>query len=275
MLARKIWLLLAFTCVFGSMILLSGIVYAFMVTPHSVYQGEPIEDPIERERRAALKGFGEDTIVVVVMGDSIARGMGDETGDGLTSELVNLFQENEKQVEVVNIAVDGLESDELLELIESEQTDELLQRADLILISIGGNDLRGVLRGDMSILKTGEIDEIQEGYLDNVSNSIDYIRELNEESYIAFVGLYNPFDIYSLDDDYSDIDLIEFLKDWNYQTQLLVEEDNLGVFVPTYDLFKWNIEQFMSRDGIHPNAAGYQAIASRIATVFRSIVKLD
>lgn len=35
-------------------------------------------------------------------------------------------------------------------------------------------------------------------------------------------------------------------------------------FIPTYDLFKYNLQDYLSADNFHPNSTGYQAISNRI-----------
>lgn len=75
---------------------------------------------------------------------------------------------------------------------------------------------------------------------------------------VVFIGLYNPFgkDLTS--------DKVSILNEWNYQSQQLLSLDSNAIFIPTYDLFKYNLQDYLSADNFHPNSTGYQAISNRI-----------
>ena len=62
------------------------------------------------------------------------------------------------------------------------------------------------------------------------------------------------------------------MNTWNYDTQKMVEADPRAVFIPTFDLFKFNVPRFIAPDGLHPNSLGYQAVSYRIAKSIENIV---
>ena len=78
----------------------------------------------------------------VALGDSIT------TGYGLTGAENDSFAAlvaNENGYELTNLAQDGATSGDLLEVVQDEENADILQNADLITITIGGNDLMGAL----------------------------------------------------------------------------------------------------------------------------------
>ena len=78
----------------------------------------------------------------VALGDSIT------TGYGLTGAENDSFAAlvaNENGYELTNLAEDGATSGDLLEVVQDKENADILQNADLITITIGGNDLMGAL----------------------------------------------------------------------------------------------------------------------------------
>ncbi|OLN29083.1 hypothetical protein [Desulfosporosinus metallidurans] len=53
---------------------------------------------------------------------------------------------------------------------------------------------------------------------------------------------------------------------------LLIEDDGKGIFIPTYDLLKFNLGRYLAKDGLHPNSAGYQAHSNRISKSVEAII---
>ena len=92
------------------------------------------------------------------------------------------------------------------------------------------------------------------------------IRKSNSSCIIAFVGLYNPFG--------KDItpDKIDFLNSWNYNTEQLITTDENTLFIPTYDLFKYNLDKYLTIDKFHPNSTGYKAISKRLLEALTTLI---
>ncbi|OEF95847.1 GDSL-type esterase/lipase family protein [Desulfuribacillus alkaliarsenatis] len=274
---RKLWFVIIGTSLVGVVVFAIGIIQAFQVTvlnqtDISNDNGQNLQ-AIENNKQVDFRNR-EDVINIAVMGDSIARGTGDQSGYGLTKELVNVLQEQGIETEVKNIAVDGYVSEELLELIQLEANQELLKNTDIAIISIGGNDLRGLLRRDGTFLEPSGFQGRLSEYIYNLELTLQAIRDKNEDCHIVLVGLYNPFNDFLMEMMMLDTEYMDYFLEWNYQAQRLIEQDKLAIYLPTYDLFKWNTEQYISYDNIHPNAEGYQAISKRLANYFRSAIGL-
>lgn len=105
-----------------------------------------------------------------------------------------------------------------------------------------------------------------DNYLNNLKQTLKILRTTNPNSTIIFLGLYNPYEKESGPED------TQLLNEWNYNTQQLVEDDAKGIFIPSYDLMKFNLAKYLAKDGLHPNSAGYQALSNRISKSIESII---
>ncbi|MBQ6674501.1 MAG: hypothetical protein IJM75_00085 [Ruminococcus sp.] len=164
---------------------------------------------------------------ILVMGDSIATGYGldgyDKGRENVQSYSNMLKDEFSSELkvgkeELINKAIDGQTSWELLEDIKKGEYDSYLKSSDLILISIGGNDLLHTLYGYFSentdygvSLKdlmtdhsVGDLVEIYSGlskvleqkieeYGDNLKEMSAYIKGVTDAR-VILQTLYNPLD---------------------------------------------------------------------------------
>jgi len=164
---------------------------------------------------------------ILVMGDSIATGYGldgyDKGRENVQSYSNMLKDEFSSELkvgkeELINKAIDGQTSWELLEDIKKGEYDSYLKSSDLILISIGGNDLLHTLYGYFSentdygvSLKelltdhsVGDLIEIYSGlskvleqkieeYGDNLKEMSAYIKGVTDAR-VILQTLYNPLD---------------------------------------------------------------------------------
>lgn len=219
---------------------------------------------ISKENAATLvqndqaKELNNNSYNILVMGDSLAKGTGDEKGQGFTNDFVSLWKTKvTKDIKVNNIAVNGDTSTGLLQIVKNDQTLKAVESSKIIFISIGGNEVKNFQASDLSSDSTN-VKETEDTYLENLKNIFKYIRSKNKNSIIVFIGLYNPFEKDTT------LDKIKLLNDWNYQTEQLIYQDPNSIFIPTHDLFKYNLDKYLSADNFHPNAAGYDAISKRI-----------
>jgi lysophospholipase L1-like esterase len=194
---------------------------------------------------------------VAVIGDSLAQGTGDPTGDGFVGRVVQEMElQFEEPVTLYNFAIEGLRSEDLVEQIENPLMIQGIAQARYIIVSIGGNNLRAIRN-----VPAGQQQQLFEEqltlYLTHLDSIVNQIRNANEEGLIIFLGLYN-LDYLGNDQENA------FLIEWNYETHQLLETYQQTLFIPTYDLFQLNLDQYLSFDGVHPNGLGHEAIADRI-----------
>jgi lysophospholipase L1-like esterase len=206
-----------------------------------------------------------NTVKIVVMGDSIAYGTGDEKGRGLPTYLpVLLKPQTTKALTIENVGVNGMRIDGLRNQVKGEKLQALLPITDIVLISIGGNDLRELRSENNSLIKESKFKTLEADYLKNLQEIVAVIRKSSPNAYIVFLGLYNPYEKAGSFED------VKYLSLWNFDTQKLFEADARAIFIPTYDLYKFNIKRFLAPDGIHPNSLGYQTLSYWISKSIES-----
>ena len=193
---------------------------------------------------------------------------------------------------MMNYAVSGAESSDLLELVESGKIDSELAESDAVVVSIGGNDLLGIMLGIIGKLgynaETGtfdtgnidiftaasmltsmgtEADAALDGFEENIVLIADAINA-RTDGQLYIQTLYDPleyFDRFSSVTKFSDEkigrfnDIIEEKSDGRYEVI-----DVAADFKGRADKLT-NIRSF----DIHPNAEGHEHIAEDVDAAFR------
>ncbi|MFB3168081.1 SGNH/GDSL hydrolase family protein [Neobacillus sp. 179-C4.2 HS] len=224
------------------------------------YAGKP--DNIPETTNLEKKVEKKDGLHIVAIGDSLTRGTGDETGKGYVGVLIDEIKEKSKQdVRLTNLGVSGQRSDQLKEQIQQTEVKRQLQSADMILVTMGGNDL---FRGGQGLLEfeTAKIADIEKKFLENMNFIFQQIRASNNEANVFFIGLYNPFIELEQGKEMSAV-----VRHWNYQSAELSAAFPKIVFVPTFDLFELKVNDYLYTDKFHPNTKGYRLIAERVASL--------
>ena len=57
------------------------------------------------------------------------------------------------------------------------------------------------------------------------------------------------------------------VRDWNFQSAETAASFENIVYVPTFDLFQLQVENYLYTDQFHPNTEGYMLIAERVASL--------
>jgi len=199
---------------------------------------------------------------ILVVGDSLAKGTGDETGKGFAVNVLEAFRKKGK-AEITNLAVNGMESPEVLAVVQSPNVRALAAGASLILVSVGGNDLsHSVTRGAAPTGVADAVADTRARYAKNLRDLLASLREANPTARICVLGLYDPF---GGDEARGRLEASVILQ-WN---ELIAETalsfPNVTV-VPTFDLFQGRPDR-LSADHYHPNAQAYEEIARRMIQV--------
>jgi lysophospholipase L1-like esterase len=196
------------------------------------------------------------------LGDSLTRGIGDPQGMGYLKRLKNEMEKNSKEpISLVNLAISGQTSSQLAKQIKEPSVTPLLKKAKWITLTIGGNDLfRGSGRLAKIDLKAAQ--KSRQTYEKNLDAILTEIRKHNANAPVFLFGLYNPFG------DLAEKDLSSRLvQEWN-QTMIQVAGKHPNVIVvPTFDLFQLNPKALLSSDHFHPNEEGYKRMAQRLLQV--------
>jgi lysophospholipase L1-like esterase len=194
------------------------------------------------------------TIVPVILGDSLARGTGDESGLGIGGRFVDELRRRKiDSKNIVNLAINGSRTADLLQQMESHNVQVVLAEANVVIVSIGGNDLWG---DNFRNAPPRDPQAVIGGVIDHIVRIVDKIRAINPRARIYIIGLYSPFGRA----------LTPLVNDWNAKlTERFAKDSNL-VVVQTADLFVWRDR--LSMDRFHPGGEGYALIARRIADTF-------
>ncbi len=244
-----------------------------------VYTPEEIAEQLEEvEEKSKLKELMEsvfqlewgtrketdaEPIQYLALGDSLTRGIGDETGKyGYTKRLSKAIEEwpAVSEVELDNRGKNGRRSDQLLSLVKKGHYDEELAEADLVTVTMGGNDVMKIVKKDLFSLKKEMFDKEMLKFEKRYRKIVEEIRKRNSEVPIILIGFYNPFSI--ITDEYTPFETI--IDEWNMTIAQIASDDQNACFVPTSDLFETNEEMVYHTDFFHPNASGYDRMTTRI-----------
>jgi len=236
--------------------------------------GEPLGEPPPPPRQAIVPpAAGKGAVRILVLGDSLAKGTGDETGKGFGVRVLESFR-GRGPAELTNLAVNGMETPEVLAVAETPNVRGLARSASLILLSAGGNDLS---HGATSFGSRGEaspaalpdaVAAARERYVENLRKILETLRAENATAPILLLGLYDPFGSARSGDAQSGAARLgaSVVLQWN----ALAQETALAfpgvTVVPTFDLFQGRPDR-LSADRYHPSGAAYALIAERMLQV--------
>lgn len=263
---RRRWPALGFTMLACTLLMLAGFGLALADAWHPG-PGLQLSGPSAAPPQASAGALADKPqLLVATLGDSLTRGTGDDTGAGYVKRTVALLgKQFGKPVKLVNnLAVNGLTAVRLADQLQQKGVRDAVGQADIIMFTIGGNDLFQIAQSGGSIVEGGDVSpELLKRLLPQTEPLMDDIfaelRRINPNARIVYVGLYNPF--------YDVEDAREFsppILEWNDYAHGIATADGNATVVPTYDLFESNVKSYLSSDHFHPNGQGYERIAERI-----------
>ncbi|KAA0546180.1 SGNH/GDSL hydrolase family protein [Bacillus sp. BGMRC 2118] len=224
----------------------------------------PIAESVKEKFRGVIEGafhFLSPDKKIVSIGDSLTEGVGDETENGgYVGILNNTFEENDLNITIENLGKRGNRTDQLLERLEKKEIAAAIKDADIVLITIGANDIMKVVRSNYTNLRIEPFQEEKISYVERLTAILNKINELNPDSQIYLIGFYNPFELY-----FSDIEQLEMiLDDWNQTGESITKEFDNVYYIPTEDLFASQTDRLLAADNFHPNISGYKLMAQRV-----------
>ncbi|MBS4194425.1 SGNH/GDSL hydrolase family protein [Lederbergia citri] len=200
---------------------------------------------------------------IVSIGDSLTQGVGDiEEKGGYVPYLKSKLESNRsiKEANFNNFGVKGNRTDQLLNRLKQEKIKNSIKDANIVIITIGGNDVMEVFKKNLMGLHVKMFLDAEKGYSERLTEIIDTIISYNNDAEIYLVGIYNPFIRW-----FSDLkEMDDIVNSWNQSSTTVIGKYNQTTFVPVADIFQNQEENLLYTDYFHPNNEGYNLMAARI-----------
>ena len=220
----------------------------------SQFGGRPVPVPSV----AAPEVVPPGDYLVLAVGDSLTRGAGE--GPGYAADVLDQLKKTHPRSRLENLAVDGIESEGLKEVLSHPYAHSLASSARVILLSIGGNDLSHAVPRGMRMSLPEEIVRSRHRLEKNLEDVLSALRSGNPSARIVMLGLYDPF---SSSDSAAAASAV--VVDWNASIEKIALRHRVQT-VPVLDLFEGRPDR-LAPDRFHPNRRGYELIAERVMQV--------
>ncbi len=198
----------------------------------------------------------DDVIRAVTIGDSVAHGAGDESGRGIAGWLDRELRARDARfAPTANLGINGARTYNVVRLLGTQTARSVIASANVVIVSIGGNDLYGdpiariatLLSPDLAIRRIG----------DRVRIVVRDIERINPSARVILLGVYNPYRrLQFLDRD---------VNAWDAHLVAMFAADRAVIVERIAGVIP---DRLSTIDHFHPSAAGYALIASRIAPMF-------
>jgi lysophospholipase L1-like esterase len=225
----------------------------------SDHYGQSVREVTEPSAARVSAGeAGTGVYRLVALGDSLTAGNGDARAGGYPGRLQKLLEARGWRTSLVNLAVPGAESGEVLARLSEPEVRASVAAASLLLVSAGGNDLSHTLR-PVSGRAVAEPEPARASARANLATLVRELRRLSPTAAIRLIGIYNPFEVAPTEEPAARA----LLASWNAVLEAAADTDSGAVLVPTADLFQGHPERLAS-DAYHPGPEGHALIADRI-----------
>ncbi|WJH34139.1 GSCFA domain-containing protein [Paenibacillus sp. CC-CFT747] len=268
---RLLWRTAGAIGLLSTLLFLFGFVYAVQTTlnPKPTELGQA-PAPTPQPQQNALDS---SKIQILALGDSLTKGTGDTSGKGYVERVKEgLAKDLKKEVFVWNYAVIGSTTQQLLDSLNKpgSQLPDFIKQSNVILLTIGGNDIfRTGVNGNNILNSKGELNIDMDSLANNLPEAtarldkiFTRIAELNPKAKIVYTMFYHPF--LDVDPDRKGSKAVQDFAD--AASRSANKYSNITV-VPTYDLFQQNLLKYLYNDHYHPNQEGYARMAERVRQV--------
>ncbi|MBM7645212.1 lysophospholipase L1-like esterase [Scopulibacillus daqui] len=245
------------------LICIVGVIFTVAAHP---FKSERVEKTQASQKHVMKKKL---PVHIVGIGDSLTKGVGDPKNGGYFGDFINHLKRSDtiSKVTVNNFGVTGDTTDDLLKVLDQENVKKQLKNADMICLTIGGNDLVNVLKSNFLNLKQNDFETERQQFEKNFNDIIQKIRKENTSATIYYFGLYNPFEDYL--DKKLNKQFFVILKEWNHTSQNILKMYSHTVFIPTEDIFKGKTNTLLYKDHFHPNSKGYKLMTKRLLPYYQ------
>lgn len=205
----------------------------------------------------------EEKLNFLSLGDSIAAGYGLVSPN---KQAYGAIVSNTNGYNFKNDAISGHTTQAMFRRINEPKVAEDIKNADIICISIGGNNfllgnLPGLINDALEKNDYTKFDEIADTYYDELGRIFTYIKELNPDATLLLQTLYNPM--------YADDDLRMVYQEGADRlnatmTKFLSDNEGLYTLVDVGAAFENYADEIIAGDYIHPNSKGHVIIAGEV-----------
>lgn len=263
-----LWLAIGLTSFSAMLLLLYGFGYAAftLLHPSAAIRHYSAAAPAAPEPQPVYALAAVNELKITAVGDSLTKGTGDPSGEGYVKQVVKrLHDKTDKPVKLINnLGIAGERTGELAARLKTSGYRHAIQQADIVLLTMGGNDLFAAARTgakgktDLAAMQKQLKKQLPEG-LKQLEAVLTSIHEMNPKAQIVYIGLYNPF--YDLDSmRKGSLQVAE----WNAGAYEIIQRYEHMQMIPIFDLFEERIGSYLSSDHFHPNHEGYGRIAERV-----------
>ncbi|NGM81405.1 lysophospholipase [Paenibacillus sp. 7124] len=159
------WRAASLLSIAATLMLLTGFVYAVGDIMYPKGAAPAVQTPQSTAAPTAETGV----LKIAAVGDSLAKGTGDNTGEGFVRRTVTGLSDSGMKAELVgNLGINGLTTAGLEDKLKEDGVQYVLRQANIILVSIGGNDL---FQGAQSMLNEASGGTAPEGGAPNSAGS--------------------------------------------------------------------------------------------------------
>jgi lysophospholipase L1-like esterase len=202
---------------------------------------------------------------VVVIGDSLAHGTGDESGKGIPGDLEDEFKQRGITTDVKNYGVAGATTEDVQNKLNDDAIRADVASADAIVLSVGANNVFQDPEARARAIR--DRDAYAQEILERVAGAVAQIRAINPDAEVMLLGGYNPLPDHPLSGGIS-----RYIKNWDKLLNKRFESDALIDVVKTSDIIG-SADKLSAADHFHPGAAAYRDIAKRIADMLVDQIK--
>ncbi|WP_129044904.1 GDSL-type esterase/lipase family protein [Companilactobacillus metriopterae] len=223
------------------------------------------------------------SVSIVAVGDSLTQGVGDtsKNGEGYVTRLSKKISKKYKvKTSTHNYGVSGDTSTQIMKRIDNnDKMHSDLKNADIITVTVGGNDFMHLLQKKGLDLTSKDISTEEGNFDKRLVKLLDDLRIYNKNAPIYLIGIYNPFSIYL-----SNVTgATSAFKKWNESSENVTKDMSNVHFVDINNLYasKYAINvtkktgsnpYLFDEDHFHPNSIGYDMMTNKI---FKEAKKTD
>lgn len=176
---------------------------------------------------------------LVALGDSLTQGVGDQDNNGGYVGIVkkSIQKKYNTKVTTSNYGVAGDRSDQILKRLNNEtKVQNNLKNADVIVMTVGGNDLMQALEKNAFVSSqskfSNKMSSAETTYDSKLKELLTTVRKYNHDSPIFLFSVYNPFYVY-----FANVDSInQSVSEFNETSKTTLKNYGPAYFVDVDDL---------------------------------------